>query len=217
MSCFVKLSYINENISKQGGIDIPASIVMNTVDYEKMKNEFIGDKKVKITRLMDKDIIHQCFYPDMTFNDSFLDSLSKIDHEKAFEKMKEIAYLVDKYSETIFHKMVDEYEFKLSMDELEEITNSQGYDSQTLAHRMALNGHIFTVDEILRLGNPINKYGTTVAHSMAYKGHIFTVEDILKLGNPTNYNGKSIGDFMMEHNNRNAFTDEEKKLLGISD
>jgi hypothetical protein len=64
---------------------------------------------------------------------------------------------------------------------------------------MAFWGHKFTVDEILRLGNPTDNYGNTIAHTMACWGHEFTVDEILQLGDPVGIEGQTIAHQMEEN------------------
>lgn len=48
---------------------------------------------------------------------------------------------------------------------------------------MAIHGHFFTFDDIIRLNNPADKYGATLAHWQARSGYRFSVDELIKLGN----------------------------------
>jgi hypothetical protein len=61
---------------------------------------------------------------------------------------------------------------------------------------MAWRGYKFTVDEILRLGNPVDHEGYSVAHEMTGNGHKFTVDEILRLENPVSFKEHTIPHLM---------------------
>lgn len=67
---------------------------------------------------------------------------------------------------------------KKTFEELSRVVDN--YASNTVAHEMALKGHVFTDMKILKLQNDD---GDTVAHIMARVGHVFTNPEILKLQN----------------------------------
>jgi hypothetical protein len=55
---------------------------------------------------------------------------------------------------------------------------------ETLSHQLALAGYIFTVPELLTLGNAEDKRGLSVVSYMALHGHVFTQSELDALGNP---------------------------------
>jgi hypothetical protein len=73
---------------------------------------------------------------------------------------------------------------------------------KTLAHVFANCGYVFSITELLAIGNLIDSIdGNSVAHVMARKGHVFSIADIVALGNPINKYGWSIAHIMAEEGN----------------
>lgn len=52
------------------------------------------------------------------------------------------------------------------------------------SHIVQTGLHMFTFEDVEKLGNPTDKYDSTLAHHMARRHFPFTVEQIEKLGNP---------------------------------
>lgn len=48
---------------------------------------------------------------------------------------------------------------------------------------MVKSGHFYSIDEIIRLGNPYDRWGATLAHWQARYGYQFEIDDLIRLGN----------------------------------
>lgn len=58
-------------------------------------------------------------------------------------------------------------------------------------------GFNFPIDILLKYNNPACEHGWTVAHEMAKQNHMFSVEELELLGNPTDIRGLTISDIMI--------------------
>ncbi len=85
------------------------------------------------------------------------------------------------------------------------------YNGMTISLWMAKKGHLFTYDEILRLDNPADNFGTTLAHLSISKSS-FSVDQLIKLGNPADKDGDTVAHLMAKAGH--VFSDYEVKLLG---
>lgn len=80
-------------------------------------------------------------------------------------------------------------------------------DGKTLAHVFARCGYVFTVADLIELGNPKDKNGDTVAHIMAEQGYIFTLSDLIELGDPRGYLDFSVSKTMAMKGYQFLFSD----------
>ncbi len=84
-------------------------------------------------------------------------------------------------------------------------------NEMTISLWMARNGHLFTFDEILRLNNPADNFGTTLAH-LSISKTTFSVDQLIKLGNPADKDGDTVAHLMVKAGH--VFSENEVELLG---
>jgi hypothetical protein len=83
----------------------------------------------------------------------------------------------------------------------------------TLAHLFAVRGYIFSVSDLLVLGNIVDTDGESVAHKMVrFGGHFFTFDELLRLGNPSDKFGSTVAHEMAFHGF--AFSTDDILRLG---
>ena len=103
-----------------------------------------------------------------------------------------------------------------SVNDLNAIGHWMNCNGHPVSHIMARKGYQFSVYDLLELGNPYDAYGFSLAHKMARDGHVFTVDELIMLGNRTDKSGNSMAEYMTMHKNY-KFSLDELARLGVED
>lgn len=120
----------------------------------------------------------------------------------------------------LFHGVFIDELRSLPHDEMfkkvKEYNNISDCNDYTLAHWLAHDGIVFSVEEILELGNPINNHNQSIAHLMAWNYHIFTIDELERLNDFKDNYGHSIANVMVDRGHKFSINDL-KKLLNYAD
>lgn len=144
----------------------------------------------------------------------------KLNKEQLEEILKEIltnpnTWSTEKKKFRISQIIADKYPFNSNELDLlfSTLTDSYGPGHHPFAFLFAKLGQVFSMETLLKYGNPSGIGGWTLAHEMAMQKHRFSVEDLILLGNPSDSQNQTISDIMKLTGY--IFSDEEKCRLGI--
>lgn len=171
---------------------IGSSVVLTRTAFESLNIDEQAYHLITVEYIDELNIVHQLFNPDKTFKDDFIKYLMEIPNDEVFDRIIELDNLSDKDGNTLAHVMVSKRSYKFTIEQLLKIGNPFNNRGETVAHDMADIGHKFMVDELLQLGNPFDNFGFTVAHNMNGTGHRFSHKDVIRLGNPLDRYGREL-------------------------
>lgn len=177
VECLLKIQVIYKKTNRIGG-----QVVLTVDELEELLIDIRENKNIDIQKIeSSQDDLHRYFNKRKIIRPSFVYSLSKMDHNDAFNTVLQLNNPSDKSSNTLAHYMAH-YDYKFTIDELLLIQNPPNKNGNTIAHLMAQKGHKFTLDEILQLNNTRDNEGNTISDLMIREGHQFTDDEKKRLG-----------------------------------
>lgn len=211
MVCLVKVSYVQEKTTKEGGSGVlSGSVILTPKEFEDSKDVLLAGRTVTIDKTND---VHEYMLWNKEFDQKFLDQLSEKSPDEIMQKIQELGNPLDKKGTPLSNAFASNKSYNFTFDEIVQLRNPSDNEDVSLALRVALNGGEFSIDEILKLGNPRNEsYINTIGHAMIVRGHKFSVEEIIRLGNPVNAQGDTLAHMMAMMGS--VFNGEEIKQLG---
>lgn len=171
-------------ITQNGGNDALSLIVMTTDEYEKIKESLPEKHYVSFKVDLDDAETHKIFDRHKRFQRSLISEITNMKPEERFKIMLNL----NKYRDA---------------------------DGDTIANMFAYRQtHVFTINEILLLGNGINESGETLALILLERGYHFSVDDIIKIGNPSDEEGETLAHTMIYRSVFKPFSADEIIKLG---
>lgn len=207
MSCLFRIRIVKSITQKEGGNTIVNDLILTPEEFHKIEDQISENSHLEI--ISNNDIHEMFNVEKHFKSSFIKNLMNMNHNELMKKLLSTEHQIVDVWGDSIAHNLISSgYKFSLEdIIKLKNIGNFHGETLAHFAVRYTKRR--FSIDELIEMKNPPNDYGLTVAHFMAESGHVFTTEELIKIGNPSDYIHKtSVAYIMIFSSNINFSVDD---------